>query len=137
MLYGARSTRGVLQDRYLSVAARLAEVSIDEHFNESSHKPGTYGRLTSWQMKRQQSLNGQAISEVAASSTLRDLSDLDAASPVSTAFCGFITSLLAPSIEEASVQQACRSTSCRVLINEVAGTGPQLSLPMHIQPSGV
>lgn len=64
MIYGYRQTRGVIQDLHLSVAARLAGETIDEHFYESNHNPGTYGRLTSWQYKRQQALNAASIRQV-------------------------------------------------------------------------
>lgn len=64
MIYGCRQTRGVVQDLHLSAAARLAGETIDEHFYESSHNPGTYARLTSWQYKRQQALNAASFREV-------------------------------------------------------------------------
>lgn len=64
MLYRRRHTLGVLQDLHLTVAAKLAGVDIDEHFYEISHKPGTYGRLTSWQMRRQQSLSAASTKEI-------------------------------------------------------------------------
>ncbi|KAJ4857116.1 hypothetical protein T069G_08013 [Trichoderma breve] len=42
----------------------LAGMSIDEQFYTKTHKPGTYGRLTTWQYKRQQSMNASAIAEI-------------------------------------------------------------------------
>ena len=84
MLYGSRSTRGVLQDLHLAAGAKLAGVVIDEHFYETTHKPGTYGRLTSWQQKRQQSMNASAIREVSSCSLYSPaslLSDHDLSAP--------------------------------------------------------
>ncbi|KKP00640.1 hypothetical protein THAR02_07268 [Trichoderma harzianum] len=64
MLYGSREKRGRMQDLHLTAASRLAGMSIDEQFYTKTHRPGTYGRLTTWQYKRQQSMNASAIAEI-------------------------------------------------------------------------
>lgn len=63
-------TRKRIQDLHLTVAARLGNLSIDEHFYEESHKPGTYGKLLRVEWARQKMLNLESIAEVKSSTSI-------------------------------------------------------------------
>lgn len=59
-----RETEGRDQDRRLSIAAKLAGIRIEEHFYETTHRVGTYGRLNQQQMKVYHKLEAAAIREL-------------------------------------------------------------------------
>lgn len=64
MIYANKSTQGRVQDLHLSVAARLGNITIDQHFYELNHRRGTYGRLTKVDWARQKELNEEARAHV-------------------------------------------------------------------------
>lgn len=59
-----RGTEGRTQDLHLTVAARIAGVTIDEHFYETTHSVGTYGRLNQAQQKVCDQQSDKAITEL-------------------------------------------------------------------------
>lgn len=104
MLYGRRSTLGVIQDLHLTVAAKIAGIQIDEHFYESTHKPGTYARLTTWQIRRQQSLSAASTREVSLSASISQAgSQSSSTQSVPTNFMDFRATLAPPLLPSQSM----------------------------------
>ena len=64
MIFAERSTLGKLQDLHQSVAALLGNITIDQHFYETNHRKGTYGRLTKVDWTQQKRLNEEAKAHV-------------------------------------------------------------------------
>ncbi|KAJ9201240.1 hypothetical protein DTO021D3_6146 [Paecilomyces variotii] len=59
-----RKTKARLQDLHLTAAARLGGAVIQEHFYESVHRPGSYGKLTDQQKMVVQRLEAEAITQL-------------------------------------------------------------------------
>lgn len=59
-----RQTKARLQDLHLTAAARLGGMAIEEHFYESLHRPGSYGKLTDQQKMVVQRLEAEAIAQL-------------------------------------------------------------------------
>ncbi|KAG9254263.1 uncharacterized protein F5Z01DRAFT_99648 [Emericellopsis atlantica] len=64
MLYGRQIALSKTQDLVLEVASKLSGIDIDRQFYQVTHRPGTYGKLATWQRKIQIRHNTQAIREV-------------------------------------------------------------------------